>query len=143
MQHIVVGIDGSSASRRALRWAVDQARMSGADLEVIHAWTVPDLGADPLAGMIADPTELEAQARREVDLVLGGVDERGPAGQIKPTLVRDDPAKALLDAAKGADLLVVGSRGLGAAGDAALGSISHRVISEASCPVVVVPPDSP
>jgi nucleotide-binding universal stress UspA family protein len=109
---------------------------------VIHAWTVPDLGADPLAGMIAAPAELEAQARRELDLVLAGVDERALPGRIEPTLVRDDPAKALLDAAKGADLLVVGSRGLGAAGDAALGSVSHRVISEASCPVVVVPPDS-
>jgi nucleotide-binding universal stress UspA family protein len=138
MEHIVVGVDGSAASRRALHWAVDHARTSGADLDVIHAWTVPDLGADPLAGMIADPAELEAQARRELDLVLAGVDEAGLAGRI----VRDDPARALLDAAKGANLLVVGSRGLGAAGDAALGSVSHRVISEASCPVVVVPPDS-
>jgi nucleotide-binding universal stress UspA family protein len=92
--------------------------------------------------MIADPADLEAQARRELDLVLAGVDESGLAGRIEPALVRDDPAKALLDAAKGADLLVVGSRGLGGAGDAALGSISHRVIREASCPVVVVPPDS-
>jgi nucleotide-binding universal stress UspA family protein len=142
MQHIVVGVDGSAASRRALHWAIDNARTSGADVQVIHAWTVPDLGADPLAGMIADPAELEAQARHELDLVLAGVDERALPGRIEPTLVRDDPAKALLDAAKGADLLVVGSRGLGAAGDAALGSVSHRVISEASCPVVVVPPDS-
>ena len=142
MQHIVVGIDGSAASRRALHWAVDHARMSGADLQVIHAWTVPDLGADPLAGMIAAPAELEAQARRELDLVLAGVDERALPGRIEPTLVRNAPAKALLDAAKGVDLLVVGSRGLGV-GNAALVSVSHRVISEASCPVVVVPPDSP
>lgn len=142
MQHIVVGVDGSAASRRALHWAIDNARTSGADLQVIHAWTVPDLGADPLAGMIAAPAELEAQARRELDLVLAGVDEHALLGRIDPTLVRDDPAKALLDAAKGADLLVVGSRGLGA-GNAALGSVSHHVIREASCPVLVVPPDSP
>ena len=93
MQHIVVGVDGSAASRRALHWAVDHARMSGADLQVIHAWTVPDLGADPLAGMIAAPAELEAQARRELDLVLAGVDERALPGRIEPTLVRDPPRR--------------------------------------------------
>jgi nucleotide-binding universal stress UspA family protein len=56
--------------------------------------------------------------------------------------VRDDPAKALIRAGNGADLLVVGSRGLGANGDAVLGSVSHRVIRDAQCPVVVVPATS-
>jgi Universal stress protein family len=58
MEHIVVGIDGSAASRRALSWAVDQARARDASVEAIPAWTVPDMGADPLAQALADPEEL-------------------------------------------------------------------------------------
>jgi nucleotide-binding universal stress UspA family protein len=140
MQHIVVGVDGSTASCRALQWAVDQARTCGAEVQVVHAWTVPDMGATPLAQMLADPDELEEQGRRELRLVVDSIDERGLVAPIEQTLVCDDPAKALIDAAKRADLLVVGSRGLGAGGDAALGSVSHRVIRDSRCPVVVVPP---
>jgi nucleotide-binding universal stress UspA family protein len=140
MQHIVVGVDGSNASRSALRWAVEHARTCGARVQVIHAWTVPDVGADPLAAMIVAADELEEHARRELHLVVDDADEAGLVAPIERTLVRDDPGHALLDAAKGADLLVVGSRGLGAAGDAALGSVAHTVIRDAPCPVVVVPP---
>jgi nucleotide-binding universal stress UspA family protein len=139
MNHIVVGIDGSNASRRALKWAVDQARASGATVEAVHAWTVPDMGADPLTQALANPDELEAQARRELQLVADGIDERGLVTPIERRLVCDDPATALLDAAKEAALLAVGSRGLGAGGDATLGSVSQRVIRNARCPVVVVP----
>jgi nucleotide-binding universal stress UspA family protein len=141
MQHIVVGVDGSSASRRALVWAVAQARTSGATLQVVHAWTAPDMGRDPLAQALANKEELEAQARHELDLVVADADEGGLREPIGRTLVNGDAAQALLDAAKTADLLVVGSRGLGAGGDAALGSVSHGVIGDAPCPVVVVPPD--
>jgi nucleotide-binding universal stress UspA family protein len=142
MQRIVVGVDGSRASRRALDWAVDQARRCGAEVEVVHAWTVPDMGADPLARALADPVELETQARRELRLVMSGIDDSGLAAPIEPLLVCGDPVHALVEAAKGADLLVVGSRGLGAGGDVALGSVSHGVLRDAACPVMVVPPDS-
>lgn len=138
MQHIVVGVDGSKTSHRALAWAVDQARATGATVQAVHAWTVPALGADPLAQALGDPRSLEAQARRELRLVVDVADERGLVSPIECTLVRGEPVRALLDAAKGADLLAVGSRGLGD-GDAALGSVSHGVIAGAPCPVVVVP----
>lgn len=139
MQHIVVGVDGSNASRRALAWAVDQARTSGATLRVVHAWTAPAMGGDPLAQALANTDELEAHARHELDLVVDDIDERGLGAPIGRTLVCGDPAQTLQEAAKGADLLVVGSRGLGAGGDAALGSVSHGVIRNAPCAVVVVP----
>lgn len=139
MQHIVVGVDGSNASRRALAWAVAQARASGASLRVVHAWTAPAMGGDPLAQALANEGELEAQARHELDLVVDDVDERGMGAPIERILVGGDPTQTLLEAAKGADLLVVGSRGLGAGGDAALGSVSDAVIGAAPCPVVVVP----
>ena len=142
MQHIVVGVDGSKASRRALGWAVEQARASGATVEVVHAWTTPDMGTDPLARALGDPSKLEEQARRELQLVVDEADESGLVSPIEHTLVHDDPARALLDAATGADMLVVGSRGLGG-GEAGLGSVSHGVIGDAPCPVVVVPRSTP
>jgi CBS domain-containing protein/nucleotide-binding universal stress UspA family protein len=142
VRRIVVGVDGSAASRRALQWAVDQAHTCGAQVEAIHAWAVPDMGADLLTQALADPDELEGQARRELSLAVDGADEGGLVGPVSRTLVRDDAAKALIQAGKGADLLVVGSRGLGANGDAELGSVSHRVIRDAQCPVVVVPATS-
>jgi nucleotide-binding universal stress UspA family protein len=140
MWHIVVGADGSKASHRALAWAVGQARATGATVQVVHAWTVPALGADPLAQAPGDPRTLEAQARRELGLVVDVADERGLVSPIECTVVRGEPVRALLDAAKGADLLVVGSRGLGD-GDAPLGSVSHGVIGGAPCPTVIVPPE--
>jgi nucleotide-binding universal stress UspA family protein len=139
VRRIVVGVDGSAASICALSWAVDQARTRRAEVEAVHAWTVPDMGADPLARAVADPDELEAQARRELCLVVDGVDDAGLVAPVCRTLVQDDPATALLRAGKDADLLVVGSRGLGVDGEADLGAVGHRVIRDARCPVVVVP----
>ena len=138
-RRIVVGVDGSAASVRALRWAVAQARTWRAEVEAVHAWTIPDMGADPLAQALADPDELEAQARRELGLAFDGVDDAELAVPVVRTLVRDDPAEAILRAGKDADLLVVGSRGLGVDGEADLGPVGDRVVREARCPVVVVP----
>jgi nucleotide-binding universal stress UspA family protein len=138
MQHIVVGIDGSRSSCNALAWAVGQARSSGATVRAVHAWSPPELDADALARGLGDPRSLEVDARRELDLVVEGADTSGLAAPVERTLVRGDADRALLDAAKGADVLVIGSRGLGS-GDGALGSVSHQVIAGASCPVVVVP----
>jgi CBS domain-containing protein/nucleotide-binding universal stress UspA family protein len=140
-RRIVVGVDGSAASGRALRWAVAQAQAWRADVEVVHAWTMPDMGRDPLAQALADPQELEAQARRELCLVLDGAEDAELAAPVFRTLVRDDPASAILEAGKDADLVVVGARGLGVDGEADLGAVSNRVIREAQCPVVVVPAD--
>lgn len=138
MQHIVVGIDGSKASCDALAWAVGQARDNGATVQAVHAWSPPDLGADPIARGLGDPRSLEAEARRELDLVVDGADDDGLVAPVQRTVVGGPAAGALLAAAAGADLLVVGSRGLGT-GDGALGSVSHGVIAGAPCPVVVVP----
>jgi CBS domain-containing protein len=140
-RRIVVGVDGSAASGRALRWATAQAKTWRADVEAVHAWTVPDMGVDPLARAVADPDELEAQARRELSLVVDGADGANLVAPVSRTVVRDDPARAILEAGKDADLVVVGSCGLGADGDADLGAVANRVIREARCPVVVVPAD--
>jgi nucleotide-binding universal stress UspA family protein len=140
-RRIVVGVDGSAASGRALRWPAAQAKTWRAEVEAVHAWTVPDMGADPLAQALADPEELEAQARRELGFVVDGTDGAEPVAPVAHTVVRDDPASAILQASEHADLLVVGSRGLRPDGDADLGAVADRVIREARCPVVVVPAD--
>jgi len=141
VRHIVVGVDGSAASSRALCWAVDQAAKSGAAVEAVHAWTVPHMGTDRLAQALADPHELEQQARRELDVVVDGAADGGLVAPVSRTLVRDDPASALLRVGAEADLLVVGSRGLGVDGEADPGSVRRSVVRDAPCPVVVVPAD--
>ncbi|HET6951672.1 MAG TPA: universal stress protein [Acidimicrobiales bacterium] len=139
MQHIVVGVDGSTPSRRALRWAVDHARTCGAAVEVVHAWTAPEVGGDRLAQALSSPAELEHEARRELDDVLAGVDESGLADRLTSLLAHGEAAAALLDAGDTADLVVVGTRGLSGRTDGDAGSVCTQLIRHARCPVVVVP----
>ena len=138
MERIVVGVDGSEASRRALEWAAVDARRRGAALEVVHAWHLPNAGGYPyLAGYV--DLELFAQDSRTVlDRAMAGVD-LGGIPRVEPILIQDGAARALLDTAKGADLLVVGSRGRGGFTGLLLGSVSHHVATHASCPVVIIP----
>ena len=139
MQHIVVGVDGSSASRRAVRWAVEQARATGADVEVVHTWTPPEMGTDRIDAALAAPGDLEREARRELEDVLAGLDERGLVAPVAARIVQAAPVDALLDACHAADLVVVGRYGLsGRSGDDPAG-VGNRLVREARCPVVVVP----
>lgn len=142
---IVVGLDETEHSAAALRWAVEEGRLRGAEVEAVHVWTyVPIPG--PLDGglvvplAVGDPTELlevseraaHEKARALLDDVLGG------DHSVALTVVQGNPAEALLEAAGDADLLVVGNRGRGAFAEALLGSTSGQVSDRAPCPVVVV-----
>jgi nucleotide-binding universal stress UspA family protein len=140
MERIVVGIDGSEAARHALAWAVEEARLRKASLAVVHAWHMPWVGGYPYTTATFDPTELENWARRTVEAAIDSVDTSGLAHPIERVLSTSGAASAVLEAAKGADLLVVGSRGLGGFSGLLLGSVSHHVAHHASCPVVIVPP---
>jgi len=139
VKHILVGVDGSSSSREAARWAVEQARETGAELEVVHAWSAPEMGTDRIAAALAAPDCLEQAARRELREVLDQLDERGLVAPITARVVCAEAAAALLDACRDVDLVVVGRRGLSGRGDGHLGTVSRRLIHEAPCPVVVVP----
>lgn len=136
-RRIVVGVDGSEASREALRWALGQARLTGASLAAIMAWQIPAYAyasAAPLpAGFDLEGSTLEA-VKDVVTDVLGRVDDVG----VTTTAVEGDAAHALLDAGKDAELIIIGSRGHGAFAGLVLGSVSERVASHASCPVVIV-----
>jgi nucleotide-binding universal stress UspA family protein len=141
MQRIVVGIDGSDGARRALEWAVDEAKLREAHLVVIHAWLEPAavaVGSVVTAGAV-EPGIFEDAGERTMADVLAAVDPTGIPEGIESHVVAGAPAHALLDAAKDADLLVVGSRGLGGFSGLLLGSVSQQVAHHATSPVVIVP----
>jgi nucleotide-binding universal stress UspA family protein len=140
MQRIVVGVDGSYGSQRALRWAIDEARRRDATLEVVHAWHVPYGASTAYLGVAPiDPGPIEAAEQRLLDQTVEREDTRGL--DVTRALVCDGAARALVDVAKGADLLVVGARGRGGFVGLLLGSVSNAVAHHAPCPVVVVPPE--
>jgi nucleotide-binding universal stress UspA family protein len=141
MQRIVVGIDGSQGARRALEWAVAEAKLRDAHLVVIHAWLEPAavaVGSVITAGGV-EPEIFEETAERTLAEVLGAVDASALPQGIESHVIAGGPARALLDAAKDADLIVVGSRGLGGFTGLLLGSVSQQVAHHATCPVVIIP----
>jgi nucleotide-binding universal stress UspA family protein len=140
---IVVGVDGSDGARRALEWAVAEARLRDARLVAVHSWELPPLGIS--AGPFDPPTPLDpdlmqrvASAARELlDRELDAVDLSGL--EVDKLAEPRNPADALLEAAREADLLVVGTRGHGGFTGLLLGSVSQQVSNHAPCPVVIVP----
>ncbi|KIF01127.1 universal stress protein UspA [Streptomyces sp. RSD-27] len=138
---IVVGLDGSPSSQAALRWAVRYAGLVGAAVDAVTAWEVPGEASWSAPAVDATFDQEDAQRRlvEEVRTVLG---EEG-ASLVRERLVHGHPAEVLVDAAYGADMLVVGSRGRGAFRRALLGSVSQQVALHATCPVTIVRPDVP
>ena len=130
MSRIVVGVDGSPESRAALHWAVGEARLRGAELQAVHVWGAPAL---------ASPTdELRLEARTLVDSVVAEALAGGDDVKVTPVLVQGNPAELIVEASRGADLLVVGSRGRGGFAGMLLGSVSAQCAHHAVCPVVIV-----
>jgi nucleotide-binding universal stress UspA family protein len=136
---IVVGVDGSEPSRVALRWAIAEARLRGARVEAVHAWQVPYVGGDPYLAGGFYPGLIETAGSDTLQAAIDAEDTSGLARPVEPILTAGGAAGALLDAAKDADLLVVGSRGRGGFASLVLGSVSHHLAHHATCPVVVVP----
>ncbi|MFJ6479783.1 MULTISPECIES: universal stress protein [Streptomyces] len=138
---IVVGVDGSPSSRAALRWAVRYAGLVGGKVEAVAAWDVPGAASwsAPAVDTVFDEEEAERGLVEEVRTVLG---EEG-GSLVHQRLVRGNATEVLVDAAEGADMLVVGSRGRGGFRRALLGSVSVQVALHASCPVTIIRPDVP
>jgi nucleotide-binding universal stress UspA family protein len=148
---IVVGVDGSPGGQAALRFALEEARARGATLHVVTAWTLP-LTEVPgpflveLPGGMGPPFEevrdaLRHEAERTLDEALRNVLAGAEPGvELRREVVEAAPADALLRAARGADLLVVGSRGRGGFAGLLLGSVGQRCARHAACPVAIVPP---
>jgi nucleotide-binding universal stress UspA family protein len=136
---IVVGVDGSESSRDALRWALRQAELAGEQLEAVIAWEYPSAYGWVMPPGDIDDTERAAEncLNEALNDVLGG-----PVPDHVHTRVRQgNAARVLLDECKGADLLVVGSRGHGGFAGVLLGSVGQHCVSHATCPVVVIRAD--
>ncbi|MBT2459102.1 universal stress protein [Streptomyces sp. ISL-86] len=136
--HVVVGVDGSSASYEALRWAVRQARLIGATVDAVTAYEVP--GAVGWSAPAVDADFDEAQARQALDDEIKKVLVQVGDVPLEQHLIRGTAAKVLIGASVGAELLVVGSRGRGGFASLLLGSVSQQCAVHAACPVVIVRP---
>ncbi|WP_159944279.1 MULTISPECIES: universal stress protein [unclassified Nocardiopsis] len=141
---VVVGVDGSDSSRRALRFALHEALVGGSEVVVVNSWQVPlpaDTGA--LAEDGREPHE-ETFDRQSEEVVAGlladVVDDRTEHLEISAVRTQADPVDALLEAAREADLLVVGSRGRGGVRGLVMGSVSQGVLQRSPVPVAVLPP---
>lgn len=134
---VLVGVDGSDQSRRALRWAADYASLTGAPLTAVMAWDLP-----PNYGMpaIYDDVDLEAQARTTLAETV--TDALGGSVSVSLQITQGHPAAVLVAASQQARLLVVGSHGHRGFAASLLGSVSSQCIHHAHCPVVVVRDDN-
>ena len=138
---IVVGVDGSPSSERALRWALRQAKLTGATVEAVIAWHFPFISGGytwPPTGIMVSATDFRKIAERmladTVSRAAGG-DLRAPVTQ---KVLEGDAAAVLIRESADADLLVVGSRGHGGLAEAMLGSVGQHCVHHAACPVVII-----
>lgn len=140
---IVVGVDGSAGSQRALEFALREAAARGARLVVAHAWWVayPNASADMLPFVSVDRTSHLARTREVIDEMLAAATSTVAAADvdIEERPLEDAPAAGLVALAASASLLVVGSRGRGGFTGLLLGSVSQQCVQHARCGVVVVP----
>lgn len=139
-QRIVVGIDGSEQSKQALRWALGHARLTGASVDAVCAWRYP-----ATYGLAVLPGELDMESESAKSLAEAVADAGGgtPGVEIRQLVGEGPAAEVLLNAAKDADLLVVGSWGLGEFRSAFLGSVSLACVMHAKCPVLVFREEGP
>jgi len=137
MKGVIVGIDGSAGARTALRFAADEARLRGVTLHVIATWHVPAMAY--AGGGIDDlPRALQDGASEAIEESLASLGDVGEL-TIERHVIEGNAVRVMADAAKDADLLVVGSRGLGGVGRVLLGSVSSALAHQAPCPVAIVP----
>jgi nucleotide-binding universal stress UspA family protein len=136
-RRIVAGVDGSESSLAALRWAVRQAELTGAPLEIVSAWEWPVSysGWEIPLPPDYDPAD---EARRQLDKAVSAVLTPGDAIEVRRSVVEGHAAPVLEALSKTADLVVVGSHGHSEFAGRLLGSVSEHCITHCDCPVVVV-----
>jgi nucleotide-binding universal stress UspA family protein len=139
---VVVGYDGSQGADAALDAALEAARSRGATLRVVGAWHVPA----PLVGTTAAPSSaarlgegMRVALTEAVNAAVARLRAQNDAVEIEPVVIEGQAVTVLTGEAADADLLVVGSRGLGGFRGLLLGSVSHQCAQHAACPVLIVP----
>jgi nucleotide-binding universal stress UspA family protein len=136
---IVVGVDGSPGSRKALTWAAAEAADHGAELVVLNVWEhtlMPPAGSVSVSEHYV-PEQSQRTADELVQVIKDELGEQPPV-PVQPRVKQGRPAKVLIDESANADLLVVGNRGHGGFRGLVLGSVSQHVAAYAKCPVTVV-----
>ena len=142
MPGIIVGVDGSGHSQRALEWAMKEAAIRRTSLTVL---TVNEALRGYYAGTAVypdDPVRTEAAreaTKAETEKVLAGLEGPRPEA-VTVKAVHGFPAEELIDVSKDADMLVLGSRGTGGFTRLLMGSVAGQVVQHAHCPVLIVPP---
>jgi len=138
---IVVGVDGSVAAQRALRWALEEAKLRHVEVDVVNAYRYEMYWSEAF-GMTALAPEADLANDSEA-LVREAVERAADVAKdhvvVRARSVEGPAANVLLDASASADLLVVGSRGRGGFAGLLLGSVSQQCANHARCPVVIVP----
>ena len=140
MNTIVVGVDGSHGSVEALKFAIEEARVRGAEVKAVSAWEVPASAYG--TGMVPIPVDAGSFEKIARDALGKTLDDAGASTasvSVTPILHKGHPADVLVAEARDADLLVVGSRGLGGFKGLLLGSVSQQCAHHANCPVAIVP----
>ncbi|MGK5682141.1 universal stress protein [Actinoplanes sp. URMC 104] len=136
---IVVGVDGSPSSRKALNWAAAEAADHGSELLVLNVWEhtlLPPAGSVSVSErMVPEPSQ--ATTEELLQVIKEELGEEPPV-PVKAHVRQGRPAKVLIDESSSADLLVVGHRGHGGFAGLVLGSVSQHVAAYAKCPVTVV-----
>lgn len=140
---IVVGVDGSTSSRAALRWAVRQAGLTGASVEAITAWQSPTLVglASPFTEAehsVGDDDRIRDAAERVVRAAIAEATAQAPGVRVKAEVGEGSAAQFLLDAASGATMVVVGSRGHGGIAGTLLGSVGQTLAHHSPVPVLII-----
>jgi nucleotide-binding universal stress UspA family protein len=147
---VVVGVDGSTGAKAALRWALGEARLRNSPLRTVHAWTFGYIGGSvegyPYWGgslgsytsLGVDLNDLHRAAEDLLERAIADVGDETKGIEIERQVIQGSAAEVLVQAASPADLLVVGSRGHGGFTGLLLGSVSQQCVHHAQCPVVVV-----
>jgi nucleotide-binding universal stress UspA family protein len=144
MSGIIVGVDGSGHSQRALAWAMHEAAVRHVPLTVLAVHEAVRGYYSGMAIYADDPARTEdarAAAQTETDKVLAGLAGPRP-DSVTVTAVHGFPVEELINAGKDADMIVLGSRGVGGFSRLMMGSVAGQVAQHAHCPVLLVPPEN-
>ncbi len=144
MAKIIVGVDGSPHAQAALQWAVEEARLRGASLTAVYAYTPYSAELYGLPGEQLQTVidEADNQAEGILSEAVAAVREEAGAIKIDTEVARgESAARALVDRSSDADMLVVGSRGRGGIAGMLLGSVSQQAAQHSPCPVTIIRSD--